>query len=84
MIVNLRLKKLFIYSFTGAITSFLIVYFYTNRLIFSLLLALCDLLLKTILFYFINLLFSKSKFKSLIQKYKNLGVKVILLDEGRY
>ena len=101
MIVNLRLKKLFIYSFTGAITSFLIVYFYTNRLIFSLLLALSDLLLKTILFYFINLLFSKSKFKakpaiifltglsgsgkttiakSLIQKYKNLGVKVILLD----
>ena len=101
MIVNLRLKKLFIYSFTGAITSFLIVYFYTNRLIFSLLIALCDLLLKTILFYFINLLFSKSKFiakpavifltglsgsgkttiaKSLIQKYKNLGVKVILLD----
>ena len=101
MIVKLGLKKLFIYSFIGAITSFLIVFFYTNQLIFSLLIALGDLTLKIILFYFFNLLLSKSKFiakpavifltglsgsgkttiaKSLIQKYKNLGVKIISLD----
>ncbi len=101
MFVKLELKKLLSYSLIGSIITFLIVYFYTNRLIFSLFIGLSDLLLKAILFYLFNFLFAKSNYivkpavifltglsgsgkttiaNSLIQKYKNVGVKVILLD----